>query len=88
MQNERWKSLHLSSEQYFTMVRGAKKSGDPLQVHEMSQNEIYNCKETARKLKNTTKDVKGEKIRWREIRELAISDEDPQYVYNVLHIPA
>ena len=67
-------------QQYFTLVRGARKSKAPFEVHEMSADDFFNVKRLAEKLQ-TSKDESGNKIRWRDIRILAVEKDSPHKAF-------
>ncbi|CAH1785875.1 unnamed protein product, partial [Owenia fusiformis] len=69
-----------SPEQYYTIVRAVKKTSTPYKVVEMSQADIYDFKDLARKMKNFTIAETGERVNWLEVNEIAISKDRPYIV--------
>ena len=68
-------------QQYFAVVRGARKSKTPYAVHEIVQEDIYNFKDLCKLLKNKQKDENGNIIKWRQICQLAVRKDDPRHVF-------
>lgn len=64
--------------QYPTVIRGARKSKAPYNVIEMTMQDFENFQI---KFKNTATDDRGEKVKWRQIRQIAVSKDAPTRVF-------
>jgi hypothetical protein len=68
-------------EQYFSLVRGARRSKAPYEVHEMDQSNIFDLKKLASQIPTTLKHGDGEKVRWRDVRQIAVAKNEPTKAY-------
>ena len=68
--------------QYYVMVRGAKKTGKPYELHEMTTEEFLDYRDLAgRYMKNIRTDDEGNKVLWHSFRVMQLRKDSPNQLY-------